>query len=86
MVKTASHRAAMASTRGETLRDGVRLKRTVVRYTDSHRCSLTKGGEMTTSKTDASKAGKILANPKSSKDAKSVAGSDLSQAKGGKKK
>jgi len=37
---------------------------------------------MTTSKKDASKAGKILANPKSSKDSKSVAGSDLAQAKG----
>lgn len=42
---------------------------------------------MTTSKTDASKASKILASKKSSAAAKSVAASDLSQAKkGGKKK
>jgi transcriptional regulator with XRE-family HTH domain len=40
------------------------------------------GGVVTTSKKDASKAGRILANPKASKDAKSVAGSDLAQAKG----
>lgn len=36
---------------------------------------------MTTSKKDASLASKILTNPKSSKAAKSVAGSDLAQAK-----
>ena len=36
---------------------------------------------MTTSKKDASKASKLLRSSKSSKDAKSVAGSDLSQAK-----
>ena len=36
---------------------------------------------MTTSKKDASKASKLLRSPKSSKDVKSVAGSDLSQAK-----
>ena len=36
---------------------------------------------MTTSKKDASKASKLLRSPKSSKDEKSVAGSDLSQAK-----
>lgn len=36
---------------------------------------------MTTSKKDASMASKILSNPKSSKTAKSVAASDLSQAK-----
>lgn len=42
-----------------------------------------KGGDaVTTSRKDASKAGRILANPKSSKDAKSVAASDLAQAKG----
>jgi hypothetical protein len=44
---------------------------------------------MATSKKDASLASKILSNPKSSKAAKSVAGSDLAQAKGkggGKKK
>ena len=37
---------------------------------------------MTTSKSDASKASKLLANPKTPKVVKSVAGSDLSQAKG----
>lgn len=36
---------------------------------------------MTTSKKDASKAAKLLSNPKTSKNVKSVAGSDLSQAK-----
>ena len=36
---------------------------------------------MTTSKKDASMAGKILSNPKSSKAARSVAASDLAQAK-----
>lgn len=36
---------------------------------------------MTTSKKDASKASKLLSNPKSSAPVKSVAGSDLSQAK-----
>lgn len=41
---------------------------------------------MTTSKKDASKAGKLLANPKTTKSVKSVAASDLAQAKGGKKK
>ncbi|MHB8233739.1 MAG: hypothetical protein ACYDHT_03720 [Solirubrobacteraceae bacterium] len=41
---------------------------------------------MATGKNDASKAAKILNNPKASKGMKSVAGSDLSQAKGGKKK
>ncbi|SEQ62304.1 hypothetical protein SAMN05216548_10657 [Faunimonas pinastri] len=41
---------------------------------------------MTTSKTDAKKASKIMRDPKSSKDEKSVAASDLSQAKGGKSK
>jgi hypothetical protein len=41
---------------------------------------------MSTSKKDASLASEILRNPKSSKAEKSVAGSDLSQAKGGKKK
>lgn len=39
---------------------------------------------MATSKNDASKASKQLANPKSTPDQKSVAGSDLSQSKGGK--
>jgi hypothetical protein len=41
-----------------------------------------------TSKKDASKAGKLLSNPKTPKTVKSVAGSDLSQRKpsGGKKK
>jgi len=39
---------------------------------------------MATSKTDASKASKQLTNPKSTKDEKSVAGSDLAQAKGNK--
>jgi len=37
---------------------------------------------MATSKGDASKAGKLLANPKTPKNVKSVAGSDLSQTKG----
>ena len=37
--------------------------------------------QMTTGKKDASLASKILSNPKSSKAAKSVAASDLSQAK-----
>ena len=37
---------------------------------------------MATSKSDASKAGKLLASPKTPKVMKSVAGSDLSQAKG----
>lgn len=37
---------------------------------------------MTTSKKDASIASGILSNPKSGKAAKSVAASDLSQAKG----
>lgn len=41
---------------------------------------------MPTSKKDASKAGKLLSNPKTSKNVKSVAGSDLSQAKKKKKK
>lgn len=36
---------------------------------------------MTTSKRDASMASKILSNPRSSKAAKSVAASDLAQAK-----
>lgn len=36
---------------------------------------------MTTSKKDASKAGKLLSSPKTSKAVKSVAGSDLAQAK-----
>jgi hypothetical protein len=40
---------------------------------------------MTTSKKDASLASKILANQKSSKAAKSVAASDLAQAKGKRK-
>lgn len=35
-----------------------------------------------TSKKDASKAGKLLSNPKTSKNVKSVAGSDLAQAAG----
>lgn len=38
---------------------------------------------MATSKNDASKASKQLSNPKSTPDQKSVAGSDLSQKKGG---
>ncbi len=41
---------------------------------------------MATSKQDASKAGKLLSNPKTPASVKSVAASDLSQAKGGKKK
>jgi hypothetical protein len=41
---------------------------------------------MATSKGDARKASKILSDPKSSQDEKSVAGSDLSQAKGKGKK
>lgn len=41
---------------------------------------------MTTSKADVSKASKILSNPKSSPAAKSVAASDLAQAKGKGKK
>jgi hypothetical protein len=36
---------------------------------------------MTTSKKDASKASKLLSNPKTPKNVKSVAGSDLAQAK-----
>ncbi len=36
---------------------------------------------MATSKKDASKAGKLLQNPKASKSVKSVSGSDLSQRK-----
>lgn len=36
---------------------------------------------MTTSKGDASKAGKLLSNPKTPSKVKSVAGSDLAQAK-----
>lgn len=40
---------------------------------------------MTTSSKDAKIASKILRNPKSTKDEKSVAGSDLSQAKEKKK-
>lgn|GEM_PF-1354713 len=40
------------------------------------------GGEMATSKKDASAASKQLTNPKSTKAQKSVAASDLSQAKG----
>jgi len=35
-----------------------------------------------TSKKDASKAGKLLQSPKTPKDVKSVAGSDLAQRKG----
>lgn len=47
----------------------------------------TKGGEvhMTTSKSDASKAAKLLANPKTPKAVRSVAASDLAQSKGAKK-
>ncbi len=41
---------------------------------------------MATSKRDASKAAKLLANPKTPKNVKSVAGSDLSQARGNKGK
>lgn len=37
---------------------------------------------MTTSKSDASKAGKLLSNPKTPKATKSVAASDLAQTKG----
>ena len=44
------------------------------------------GGEMPTSKKDASAASKQLTNPKSTKAQKSVAASDLSQAKGKGKK
>ncbi|MDA8114016.1 MAG: hypothetical protein M0Z43_04735 [Acidithiobacillus sp.] len=40
---------------------------------------------MTTSKKDASKASKLLKNPKTPKPVKSVAGSDLAQAKRKKK-
>lgn len=36
---------------------------------------------MATSKKDASKAGKLLSSPKTNKTVKSVAGSDLAQAK-----
>lgn len=36
---------------------------------------------MPTSKKDASKAGKLLGNPKTPKNVKSVAGSDLAQTK-----
>lgn len=39
---------------------------------------------MATSKNDASKASKQLMNPKSTPNQKSVAGSDLAQAKGNK--
>lgn len=41
---------------------------------------------LATSKKDASKAGKLLSNPKTPASVKSVAGSDLAQAKGSKKK
>jgi len=41
---------------------------------------------MSTGKSNASKAGRLLSNPKTSKSVKSVAASDLAQAKGGKKK
>jgi hypothetical protein len=37
---------------------------------------------MTTSKNDASKASRLLSNPKTPKSVKSVAASDLAQAKG----
>lgn len=37
---------------------------------------------MATGKGDASKASRLLSNPKTSKNVKSVAGSDLAQAKG----
>ena len=37
---------------------------------------------MTTGKKDASQAGKLLSNPKTPKPVKSVAASDLAQAKG----
>ena len=40
-----------------------------------------KRGEMATSKKDATVASKLLTNPKSTKSQKSVAASDLSQAK-----
>ena len=40
---------------------------------------------MATSKNDASKASKLLSNPKTPAAVKSVAGSDLSQKKGSKK-
>jgi len=41
---------------------------------------------MPTSKKDASKASKLLSNPKTPKNVKSVAGSDLAQAKSKSKK
>ena len=41
---------------------------------------------MTTSKKDASTAGKLLSSAKTPKKVKNVAGSDLAQAKGGSKK
>jgi hypothetical protein len=41
---------------------------------------------MATSKKDASKAGKLLAKPKTAKTVKSVAASDLAQTKSGKRK
>jgi hypothetical protein len=41
---------------------------------------------MATSKSDASKASKLLSNPKTPKNVKSVAGSDLAQTKGKGKK
>lgn len=41
---------------------------------------------MATSKKDASEAGKLLQSPKTPKPIKSVAGSDLSQAKPSKKR
>jgi hypothetical protein len=41
--------------------------------------------QMGTSKNDASKAGKLLSNPKTPKAVKSVAASDLAQTRRGKK-
>jgi hypothetical protein len=45
-----------------------------------------KEGHMATSKRDASKAAKLLRDPKVPKGIKSVAGSDLSQKKGRKRR
>lgn len=47
---------------------------------DGSRC-LESEPEMATSKKDASTAGKLLSNPKTPKSVKSVAASDLAQAK-----
>ena len=69
------------------LRSGRRPDHDLTLSRERDRSMRAKGGEvqMATSKSDASKAAKLLANPKTPKAVKSVAASDLAQTKGAKK-